>query len=71
VELVTDYLEGALSAHDRERFEAHLAVCEGCVTYLEQIGETVRLCGRLTEDHLSPAAREALLEAFKDWQRTG
>ena len=71
VELVTDYLEGALSAHDRERFEAHLALCEGCVTYLEQIGETVRLSGRLTDDGLSPAAREALLEAFRDWQRTG
>jgi len=27
VELVTDYLEGALSDIDRERFEQHIAEC--------------------------------------------
>jgi anti-sigma factor RsiW len=70
VELVTDYLEDALSQHERASFESHVAICEGCETYLDQIKETVRLTGRLTEDQLSRHASEALLQAFRDWQRT-
>ena len=34
VELMTDYLEGALSAIDRHRFEEHIAGCDGCRAYL-------------------------------------
>ena len=30
VELVSDYLEGALSRKDRRRFEAHLRNCPNC-----------------------------------------
>ncbi|MFL5375849.1 MAG: zf-HC2 domain-containing protein, partial [Myxococcales bacterium] len=29
VELVTDYLEGALSADERDEVEKHLAICKG------------------------------------------
>ena len=43
VEIVSDYLEDALSAQDRARFEAHLAGCAGCTTYVEQMREIVRL----------------------------
>lgn len=68
VELVTDYLEGALSAEDRERFDAHIAACDGCRTYLQQITMTVALAGRLTPEQLDPAAEAALLEAFRDWR---
>ena len=39
VEIVSDYLEDALSAQDRARFEAHLAGCAGCTTYVEQMRE--------------------------------
>jgi anti-sigma factor RsiW len=70
VELVTDYLEGALSRADRQRFEQHLDVCPGCVTYVEQIRETIRLSGRLREDDLAPAARDALLAQFRNWKET-
>jgi anti-sigma factor RsiW len=45
VELVTEYLEGGLPEDERARFEAHLEACAGCVRYLEQILETVRLAG--------------------------
>ena len=69
VELVTEYLEGGLSARDRARFEAHLADCEYCETYLEQIRETIRVLGRLPEESLSPAAKRALLSAFRSWTR--
>ena len=43
VELVTDYLEGVLGRGERRRFEAHLAACEGCAAYFEQIRRTIRL----------------------------
>ncbi len=69
VEIVTDYLEGALSPEDRARFEAHLQVCPGCVTYVEQIRQTIGLLGRLTEDDLPPQTRKGLLEAFRNWKR--
>lgn len=68
VELVTDYLEGALPPEDAARFERHLAVCPGCTTYVEQIRETVRQTGRLREDDLRPEARDALLAQFRNWK---
>jgi anti-sigma factor RsiW len=68
VELVTDYLEGALPPHERARFEEHLGACPGCVTYVEQFRETIRLTGTLREADLAPAARDTLLEQFRNWQ---
>jgi anti-sigma factor RsiW len=67
VELVTDYLENRLSPYDRARFETHIAECEYCATYLEQMRQTIRTLGRLPEESLSPEARDALLSAFRDW----
>ena len=69
VELVTDYLEGRLSASERLRFEAHLTGCSGCRTYLEQMRQTVRALGRLSEESMEPEAKERLLAAFRDWRR--
>ena len=69
VELVTEYLEDRLSPIDRARFEAHLAECEACRTYLEQFRQTIRVLGRLPEESLSPEAREALLTAFRGWSQ--
>lgn len=69
VELITEYLEDRLSPVDRARFEAHLAECEPCLTYLDQFRQTIRVLGRLPEESLSPKARNALLEAFRDWSR--
>jgi anti-sigma factor RsiW len=68
VELVTEYLEDTMDADTRQRFEEHLALCPGCVTYLDQIRETVRQAGRLQPQDLSPAARDNLLRAFDDWR---
>jgi anti-sigma factor RsiW len=69
VELVTDYLEDALPPSERARFEAHLAVCQGCRTYLDQMRLTIAAVGRLTEESLPPAAREELLVLFREWKR--
>jgi anti-sigma factor RsiW len=68
VELVTDYLEDRLPASQRARFDAHLAQCSGCRTYLEQMRQTVSLLGHLPEEALSPDAERQLLEAFRGWR---
>jgi predicted anti-sigma-YlaC factor YlaD len=68
VELVTDYLEGALSPADNARFEAHIAVCEGCTMYLRQMREMLEVLGELTTDSLSPQAETELLATFRDWK---
>ena len=69
VELVTEYLEGTLAPETRQAFEAHLAVCPGCVTYVEQMRETVRITGTLSDEQLDPGVRDGLLAAFRDFKR--
>jgi predicted anti-sigma-YlaC factor YlaD len=71
VELMSDYLEGAMAGTERARFEAHLAICEGCERFLHQIRETVRVTGRLTEDGLPGPIPEELLTAFRGWKQQG
>jgi anti-sigma factor RsiW len=68
VELVTDYLEGALSADDHRRFDGHLEGCDACTMYLDQIRVTITTTGRLTEESLDPRMRDALLETFRGWR---
>jgi anti-sigma factor RsiW len=70
VELVTDYLEGRLAPLDQLRFEAHLAQCRGCRTYLEQMRQTIRALGRLAEESIDTEAKERLLSVFRDWKRS-
>lgn len=69
VELLTEYLDGALSAPERERAEAHLARCTPCRRYLQQLRLTMQATGRLTEQSISPEAQATLLDAFRDWKR--
>ena len=47
VELVTEYLGGTLPAHDRERFDQHLATCPPCTAYLAQMRTTLELAAQL------------------------
>jgi predicted anti-sigma-YlaC factor YlaD len=68
VEIVTDYLEERLTPEDRRRVEEHLAACEGCRNYLDQMRETIRLVGRLDEGSIPAPMREQLLRAFRDWK---
>ena len=67
VELVTAYLEDALSAADRQRVEEHLVFCDGCSTYLEQIRQTIGVTGRLEPEDIPPALQAKLLAAFREW----
>lgn len=68
VELVTDYLEGALPAHERVRFEQHLVFCPGCVYYVEQMRETIDRLGELRQESVPPEAERDLLQAFREWK---
>ena len=69
VELVTGFLDGALDSETELRFLAHLAECDGCEVYLDQIRRTTRDLGELTPEQLSGDARSTLLAAFRDWHR--
>ena len=71
VELLTDYLEGALSREDRKRFQRHIAGCDGCTAYVEQMRGTIRAVGTLSEEAVPAAAREELLRVFRDWKAAG
>ena len=71
VELMTDYLEGALPAAERRRFEAHLAGCPHCTEYLAQMRETIRLTGQITPDDLTPQMRTDLTDLFRRWRDEG
>ena len=68
VELVTDYLEGALSRRDRRRFESHLRGCPNCSGYLEQIKMTIQLAGRIEPEDLTPEARQDLTDLYRRWR---
>ena len=70
VELVTDYLEGALPTDDRLDFERHLVWCSWCRDYLDHMRTTIELTGKPDETEPSSPLREQLLEAFRDWRRT-
>jgi len=48
VELVTEYLDDALNDHDLANFEAHLANCEGCTVFVDQIKMTITLTSAIT-----------------------
>jgi anti-sigma factor RsiW len=68
VEIVTAYLDDALDADTRRRFEAHLSGCDGCDNYLEQMRVTLATLGRIRDEDLDPVYRSRLLDAFKNFQ---
>lgn len=71
VELVTEYLEGALPADDVARFERHLAACDECATYVQQFRELIRAAGRLEPEAVSQEALERLLGVYREFRQTG
>jgi len=71
VELLSDYLDGALDPGTRAHVEAHLSGCDGCTMVLDQLRETVRRSGGLTDEAVSPAQRETLRAAFRQHHAGG
>ena len=71
VELVTEYLEDGLGAGERASFEAHIARCDHCGAYLEQMRVTLRIAGHIDPDDLHPDLERGLLATFKHWKAGG
>jgi anti-sigma factor RsiW len=67
VELVTDYLEGALPEDERRRFDEHIDGCEGCRRYVEQMRATLAAAGELSPESLDPETEQMLLTTFRGW----
>ena len=68
VELVSDYLDGALTASDRARLESHVAACGNCAAYVRQMRETITLMGQLPTQTLSVETEAHLRVAFREWK---
>jgi anti-sigma factor RsiW len=66
VDLVTDYLEGTLPDRDRVRMDAHLAECDGCAGYLEDMRRLADSLHATPEPPPDEATRDALLRAFRE-----
>ena len=69
VEVVTDYLEGAMDAELHAAFEAHLAGCPHCTAYLEQLRAMIRVAGTIEPESLSAEFQAGLVAAFHDWRQ--
>lgn len=67
VELVTEYLDGAMEPRRRARFEAHLAGCDGCSNYLEQFRTTVAVVGRIDVADIPESVMNEFVAAFRTW----
>jgi anti-sigma factor RsiW len=70
VELMTDYLEGALSVADNARFEEHIAGCDGCTAYLAELRTTRKVLGKLAEEPIPEGVEAELMKAFRNWKST-
>lgn len=70
VELVTDYLDGALEPDAAAEVAAHLALCPGCAAYIAQVRATTAGLGSVPVESLPPEVRESLIEAFRDFRRS-
>ena len=67
-ELVTDYLEGALTGEDRARFEAHLADCHGCTAYLAQMRATIAAVGMVDPAEVPADVMEELVGVYRRYR---
>lgn len=66
VELLTDYLEGALPPDEAAAIGAHLATCPPCRVNLAQLQATIDALGRIPQQTLPETAYDTLLSAFRD-----
>jgi anti-sigma factor RsiW len=68
VAMLSSYLDGALSASDTRRLEAHLADCPNCSEYVEQFRATIAAVGSVEPDDLEPEVRDELVELYRRWR---
>jgi anti-sigma factor RsiW len=67
---MSDYLEGALPARDRDRLDAHLATCPHCNEYLAQMRATIAASGHVQPDDLPDEALDELVALYRRWRES-
>jgi anti-sigma factor RsiW len=65
VELLSDYLDGALPPSEAAHVREHLEGCTGCETALAQLRETIARTGTVDEDAIDADQRASLLAVFR------
>ena len=65
VEIVTEYLEGALTEERRAELHSHMEECGGCTRYLQQMRATIAALSNLPPENGFLESREAALAAFR------
>lgn len=68
VELVTPYLDDALPPDERALVDQHLATCDGCEAYVQQMRVTIRAVGHVSEEAITSKTRQDVLAIFRDWR---
>jgi anti-sigma factor RsiW len=68
---MSDYLDGSLPRRDHRRLEAHLALCDACTAYLEQLRVTIAASGVVSIDELSSDVLDTLSELFERYRDEG
>ncbi len=68
VELVTEYLEGAMAPEQLDLFEQHVVFCQGCDAYLDQMRRSIALSGCLGEAEVDPAVLDRLMAVVRGWR---
>ena len=63
------FLEVVSAEEAKKRFDAHLAICDGCVTHVEQMRQAIGTVRALRVEDVEATAPDDLLEAFRAWKR--
>jgi anti-sigma factor RsiW len=71
VETITDYLEDTMDAAERERLEAHLEKCPGCVAFVEQMRTSLRALVAAGVEQVGEERQKELLDVFRSWKAPG
>lgn len=70
VAVVVEYREQTLLSEMQVAVDAHLAECPGCMTYYEQVRQTIALLCTLSREPTLPRTREELLQKLRQRRET-
>ncbi len=69
VTLIGGFLDGTLARRERRRLEKHVAACDACREYLEQMRAIIAVTGRVGPEDLSDDALEVLMDLYDTYRR--
>ena len=68
LELFGSYIDGTLSRRNRRLLERHLAMCDACAAYLDQIRASIAASGVAVADDLDSDVLEGLVDVFEKYR---